>query len=449
MLRPFRLLGLGVCECGAGALPISVLKPLGDAGVWCVRVPCLSLADCRGWLCSQLKRSLSSPSGARFILLSTNAGVLVGCAGRSADRLRGLGVSLSLRVRSIAELLRLQRVPIDCKEGLDVRGAQVLRRLPGPFAFGVRGTAAPPRWVFLGKAAPGFAGGLLRRWRVLGPFYSPEKFQGTTRRTLRKGVASSERLDKSVAHLRGLHELRLDALPEEPLSNVPHETRLSSLREGHGLGEGQESLWPFRFCEHAGMLDFGVEEGQDLALLLRSSRRTLRLPQAHDGPIQLREPLTRCAHASSRLRLLALVTSPPCGSAEGLAPYGARVLSAWPDGSFQRWSLSLGQASSLRTFLSHAELPSLGFNDLLGARTHRAELSYQMRQSLSGMSKPLAELQELGFQPACGRRSIAVGDGRVARGGVPGGRACWRSACQQRRGCWRGGRRAFICSRPL
>ena len=168
------------------------------------------------------------------------------------------------------------------------------------------------------------------------------------------------------------------------------------------MDEWQESLLPFRFCEQSGVLDFGVEEGQDLALLLRSSRRTLRLPQAQDGPIQLPQPLTRCAHASSRLRLLALVSSPPCGSAKGLAPYGAHVLSAWPDGSLHRWLLSLGQASPLRAFLSHAELPSLGFNDLSGAHTHRAELSYQVRPSLSGMSKPPAEMQELGFQPACG-----------------------------------------------
>lgn len=139
------------------------------------------------------------------------------------------------------------------------------------------------------------------------------------------------------------------------------------------------------------------------------------MPQAQDGPIQLPKPLTRCAHASSRLRLLALVSSSPCGSAEGLAPYGARVLSAWPDGSLHRWLLFLGRASSLRAFLSHAELPSLVFNDMSWAHTHRAELSYQVRQSLSGMSKPLAELQELGFQPVAGRGSIAVGAGRVTR----------------------------------
>lgn len=148
--------------------------------------------------------------------------------------------------------------------------------------LGFRGRAAPPRWVFLGKAAPGFAGGLLRRWRVLAPVMGPDNGCGRTRRTLRKGVASSE----------GRHRLRLDALREESLSDVPYEPRSSSLREGRGVGEGQESLWPFRFCEQAGVLDFGVGEGQDLALLLRSSRRTLRLPQAQDGPIQLPEPLT-------------------------------------------------------------------------------------------------------------------------------------------------------------
>lgn len=158
------------------------------------------------------------------------------------------------------------------------------------------------------------------------------------------------------------------------------------------------------------------------------------MPQAQDGPIQLPKPLTRCAHASSRLRLLARVSSSPCGSAEGLAPYGARVLSAWPDGSLHRWLLFLGRASSLRAFLSHAELPSLVFNDMSWAHTHRAELSYQVRQSLSGMSKPLAELQELGFQPVCGEKEYC-GWGRARyEGEAPGGRACGLSACQQRRG---------------
>jgi hypothetical protein len=186
----------------------------------------------------------------------------------------------------------------------DCRGLSLLgfrrgpRRLAGSF------------WARLPPASPGacFADGA-----SIPPFYNPGRVGVPTRRTLRKGVASSE----------GLHELRLGALPGEPLSNGSDEPRSSSLREGWGLGEGQESLWPFRFCEQAGVLDFGVKEGQDLALLLRSSRGTWRMPQTQNGPIQLPEPHTRSAHASSRLRLLALVTSPPCGSAEGLAPYGA------------------------------------------------------------------------------------------------------------------------------
>lgn len=206
------------------------------------------LAIAAGWLCSQLKRSLSSPSGARFILLSTNAGVLVGCAGRSADRLRGLGASLSLRcVRLRCCCACSERLLIARKVSMSA-GLRCFADCRGLGVLGFRGRAAPPRWVFLGKAAPGFAGGLLRRWRVLRPIYSPRKGGGPYPSDAPQCVAVTE----------GLHRLRLDALREESLSDVPHEPRSSSLREGRGLGEGQESLWPFRFCEQAGVLDFGV-----------------------------------------------------------------------------------------------------------------------------------------------------------------------------------------------
>lgn len=57
--------------------------------------------------------------------------------------------------------------------------------------------------------------------------------------------------------------------------------------------------------------------------------------------------------------------------------------------------------------------------------THGAELSYLLLHSLSERSKPLTDIQDLGFQPACGEgKSSGLGMGRSVGARVPGGRAC-------------------------